>query len=408
MSVLFLALFLMQTEPTESPPPSSDEIERLEQEQREAQTQAETAEQAANALAREIADLQQQLVDAARQVDASERVASVAESRIDDLTDRESEILDRIHADRENLIDVLAALQRIERGTPPAMAVAPGDAVEAARAAGLFADIAPALRDRANALAAELDALRSVREDTVTETDNLARVESSLETQRNGIERLIAERERLEQLRRSEAARFSLAARAAGEEADSLRGLMIRLRAMSSVTPRLNPRQVDRDDDIPMPTLRPNQTLMAALAPTEPLETLRFSDARGRLRPPVSGRVSRRFGDDDINGEPSDGVLIRARSRAQVTAPFDGQVEFAGPFGAYHGLLILNVGDEYYIVIAGLAAVYAEAGRTVLAGEPIGAMPEQDDPAPDLYLELQRSGQAIDPEPWLRPDARAR
>jgi len=410
MLILLAALALTQTPPEETPPPDTAEIERLEQARQDAEDQARAAEAEADALAAEIADLQARLVAAARRAESSERAALDAEDRIETLSAEEAEILARLTADREALIDVLAALQRIERGTPPAMAVAPGDAVEAARAAGLLSDIAPALRERADALATELERLRTVRGATLTQRGVLTEAEAALDLQRAEIEDLIAQRQDLENRRRGEAARYAEAARDAGREAQSLRGLMARLEAMSSVAPRLNPRHVEPQTEtgIPTPELRPETTLVAALAPTEPLETRRFADFRGRLRPPVAGRIVRRFGAEDDNGEPSEGVLVSARPRAQVVSPFDAQVEFAGPFGAYHGLLILNVGDDYYMVIAGLAAVYAEAGRSVLAGEPLGAMPDRDDPASDLYLEIQRGGEAIDPEPWLRPDARAR
>lgn len=402
-------LVLLQSVPGETPPPDLAEIERLEETRREAQAQAEAARAEADALAAEITGLQDQLIAAARRAETSERAALDAETRIETLSAEEAEILARLSADREALIDVLAALQRIERGAPPAMAAAPGDAVEAARAAGLLSDIAPALRERADALAAELERLRTVRGATQTQRGVLSQAESALDLQRAEIEDLIARRRTLEEQRRGQADAYAAAAREAGTEAQSLRGLIARLETMSAVTPRINPRRLDAAPELPAPTLRPEAgTLMAALAPSEPLETLRFADARGRLRPPVAGHVTRRFQADDENGDPSDGVLLSARPRAQVVSPFDAQVEFAGPFGAYHGLLILNVGDDYYIVIAGLAAVYAEAGRAVLAGEPIGAMPDRSDPAPDLYLEIQRGGTAIDPEPWLRPDARAR
>ena len=139
------------------------------------------------------------------------------------------------------------------------------------------------------------------------------------------------------------------------------------------------------------------------MSPDQPLDTLRFADARGRLRPPAAGSLARRFGAPDHAGGISEGILIATRSRAQVVAPFDSVVEFAGPFGGYHGLLILNVGDDYYIVLAGMSALYTEAGRSVLAGEPVGLMPDQDEPAPELYVEIRRNGEAIDPQPWLRP-----
>lgn len=110
----------------------------------------------------------------------------------------------------------------------------------------------------------------------------------------------------------------------------------------------------------------------------------------------------RGFDEVSEDGTASEGIFIRTRPRAQVVSPFDARVEFAGPFNTYGGLLILNVGDDYYIVLAGMAVTYASVGQSVLAGEPVGAMPDQSQPAPDLYLELRRDGVAIDPAPWIR------
>jgi septal ring factor EnvC (AmiA/AmiB activator) len=55
--------------------------------------------------------------------------------------------------------------------------------------------------------------------------------------------------------------------------------------------------------------------------------------------------------------------------------------------------------------------ITAEAGQTLRAGEPIGAMGEApargtligdrlDDPRPILYIEFRKDGSAIDPSDW--------
>jgi septal ring factor EnvC (AmiA/AmiB activator) len=49
--------------------------------------------------------------------------------------------------------------------------------------------------------------------------------------------------------------------------------------------------------------------------------------------------------------------------------------------------------------LAGLEALEASVGQSVIAGEPVGTM--RTEGAPSLYLELRRQGQPINPLPWL-------
>ncbi|WP_109259284.1 murein hydrolase activator EnvC family protein [Hyphobacterium indicum] len=401
------ALILVLQTVSDPSVPDPAEIERLEQEENEAAERAAAARREAEALAAEIVDLQTRLVSAAGRVSASEQTALEIERRIAGLAAEEAVILDRLLSDREALIDVLAALQRIERGTPPALAAAPGDAEEAARAASLLAAITPELQARAEALAAELENLRSVREAAEAERLDLASTEAELDARQAEINRLLAERRELEARRRGEAERLADVAATAGAQARSLRQLLETVRGMTEISPRFNPRRLIRSDDIPAPALRPEDGLVAARAAMAPIETLRFADSRGELRPPVEGPVVLRFRQADENGEPLEGIRIRARAGGQVVAPFDARVEYAGSFNTYNGLLILSTGDDYYIVLAGLASVYAQAGQSVLAGEPVGEMPAGGEMAPDLYLEIRRGETAVDPEPWLRVRSRS-
>ena len=100
-------------------------------------------------------------------------------------------------------------------------------------------------------------------------------------------------------------------------------------------------------------------------------------------------------------------MIHLTRAQAQVVSPFDAKVEFAGPFQGYGELLILSVGDGYHIVLSGLARLYTVSGQSVLAGEPVGQMPDRADPAPELYYEIRKDGAPIDPAPWMRPGSRS-
>tara|TARA_R110002096_G_scaffold358874_2_gene551969 strand:- start:1338 stop:2564 length:1227 start_codon:yes stop_codon:yes gene_type:complete len=407
MYLLLLSLLLSQAQPAMTPPADAAVAEQLEQEERQAAARAEAAREQADEVASEIALMQRQLVELGQRVGNSEQAALAASGELTRLGSEEADILVRLAAERESLTDILAAIQRIETQTPPAILAAPDDAAQAARAASLMAQVAPALRERAEALSQELARLRSIRRDIESQSSVLASAEDALSAQRLELQVLIAERRALEARRRDEAVAFLEASSSAGERARSIRSLLSELTHMAEVMPNLSPRRIELPDTIPAPHMRPARDLVAARAPDEPLQTLRFADARGRLRPPAAGEVVRSFAEVAEDGTASEGIFIRTRSEAQVVSPFDARVEFAGPFSTYGGLLILNVGEGYYIVLSGMAVTYASAGQSVLAGEPVGAMPDSGQTAPELYLELRRDGNAMDPGPWLRSGARS-
>ena len=72
---------------------------------------------------------------------------------------------------------------------------------------------------------------------------------------------------------------------------------------------------------------------------------------------------------------------------------------FAGPFQNYGRLLIVDHGDEYMTVLAGMEQINASVGQELLGGEPVGAM---GNVYKDLYLEVRHQGMPEDPEPWFK------
>jgi septal ring factor EnvC (AmiA/AmiB activator) len=103
-------------------------------------------------------------------------------------------------------------------------------------------------------------------------------------------------------------------------------------------------------------------------------------------------------------------LLIATRSEAIVTTPCDGWVSFAGPYRSYGQLLIVNAGQGYYIVLAGMDKINVNVGQFVLAGEPVAVMGDSSVKTaaaiavgavqPVLYVEFRKDGVAIDPGPW--------
>jgi septal ring factor EnvC (AmiA/AmiB activator) len=111
--------------------------------------------------------------------------------------------------------------------------------------------------------------------------------------------------------------------------------------------------------------------------------------------------VVRSFGAREAGGPASQGVALQTRASAQVSAPAAGRVAYAGQFRSYGQVLILNLDGGYVLVLTGLGDIHARVGDLVSAGQPVGEMPASDTPAPELYVEVRRNGQPVDPGRWL-------
>ena len=125
---------------------------------------------------------------------------------------------------------------------------------------------------------------------------------------------------------------------------------------------------------------------------------------------PANGRIITAFGAANSVGEKAQGISLATRSGAEVLAPCDGTVEYAGAFRSYGQLLIINAGGGYHVILAGMDRIDVQLGQFVLAGEPLAAMASQQlastaatlvgTTQPVLYVEFRKDGASIDPAPW--------
>ncbi len=139
----------------------------------------------------------------------------------------------------------------------------------------------------------------------------------------------------------------------------------------------------------------------ARLALARPDNVRPFPDSRASLWMPASGRIVLRYGQSRGTEGTSKGINILTRGGAQVVAPYDGQVVYAGPFRRYGQILIIEHGGRYHTLLAGLDRIDAVVGQWLLAGEPVGTLGSPQGGNPELYFELRRAGQPINPLPWL-------
>jgi septal ring factor EnvC (AmiA/AmiB activator) len=349
------------------------------------------------AIAKEAESISARLIAIANGIQVRERAIISAEQRIAELAAEETRITADLAAKEDVLSELLAGLQRLERNPPPALVVEPGDILSALRGAMLLGTVVPELRQEATLLAEQLDRLKTVRTATEVEQqgigENIARL-TAAQTELSGLQ------QRKSALIAAASARLSAERVRAAQLAAKAKTLQQLAQSLAAERERKNQEELAEADS------QKRRQEASLLKPRTA-----FDDNRGRLDYPTQGQIIRKFGEDDGFGGKAKGVFIATRSGAQVVTPADAHVEFAGPFRSYGELLILDTGDGYHLLLAGLGKVSIGTGEFVRAGEPVGLMGANAAPGnlsgdrlqetrPVLYIEFRKSGEAIDSSSW--------
>lgn len=404
-----------QTPQTRRDTYSQDDLKRVEQARDEALKRLKALETASKAADRDASEIDQDLLAAAADSLRREEAATGAEARLADLAVRTQAARARLTSDEAALENLLAALMTFGARRPPALAASPEEAGEAVRAAILMGEAAPALSDRARTLKAQIDELNMLAAETYAQQERLQFEEAALAARREEIAALAAEKRLSNASLAAETRSLRAETSRLSAEADTLRDLLEGLAKTAPSTPGRKPAASAALKPPPKPPTQPASNSSASTSPLSrpAAATLPGTPAAGP-RPttsasaaplqPATGTRLRRFG-QNIEGVRHEGLTLATRSGAQVVAPLDARVQFAGVFRSYGQMVILDVGGDVLVVVSGLGALYPEAGQWVLAGEPIGRMTDRKSPSPELYLEVRKKGQPVDPEKWLASKA---
>ena len=216
--------------------PSPDALKQREQELEAARAQQKSAEESQEKLKADIAaigqdrsKLNQQLIDIAARVRAIEAKISADEDRLGPLDAREREIRGSLDSRRAEIVEVLAALQRVGRRAPPALLVRPEDALQSLRTAMLLGSVVPEMRARAQKLVADLGELVSLRKSIAAERDQLAADRDKLKADQARLASLVDERQRQQSNVEKDMAAESARAIALARQVGDLQGLIAKM-----------------------------------------------------------------------------------------------------------------------------------------------------------------------------------
>ena len=295
--------------------------------------------------------------------------------------EREATLTRAFETKRDGIGRLLGVLATIEANPGPLLLLHPDGALGTVRSGMLIADVTPALQSEALALKAELAELAELRALQLLAGETLKAGLGAAQEARIALSQAISDRTDLPR-------RFA-------DDPENLRLLLESADTLDAFATGLSP---DADT-----------------APG-------FAAQKGRLDLPVHGNLLRRPGEADTAGVRRPGVTLATQGRALVTAPWPATIRYLGPLLDYGNVMILEPGDGYLLVLAGLDVVYGETGEVVDAGGPLGLMGGRTAATEEfmtdaldgtggrdtetLYMELRQGALPVDPLPWFALFAR--
>ncbi len=382
-------------------PKSEKRLQEVERELDKGREEARDLNEKANKIEQDLAVLRRDMVAAAAIIQDQERKATGVAKALVDLEAEAEKKKAWLSKSRGQLAGILVALQRVARYPPEALITQPRPPGDTVRSAILLRAAVPQIERRATRLRADLDSLAESRRKIAEKKALYVSATEGLEKERRRLAVLFGQKTALKHRTLAERKTAARRLKSLAGEAVTLRDLLSRL-GKESQTPGTT-----KDREIIVRTIpaRPRSLLQSGkkiVGLPAGLTGAPISGQRGKLLPPAVGRITGRYGQTTKAGLTRKGMTIGTAPGAQVVAPYEGRVVYAGKFRGYGELLIIEHGEGYHSLLSGLGRIDSTMGQWVVAGEPVGVMGRLGGrQKPQLYVELRRNGQPINPLPWL-------
>ena len=361
------------------------------------QTALATDIEAATKAQQEISD---KLIVLAKTLESQQSSVQTADAKLEKLSAESIVIRSSLAEKQDQLSELLAGLQRLEQNPPPALVVEPQNILQALRGAMMFGAVVPEMRDQALDLQNNLHRLEAIKTETEDAKKNQQQALAALALSQSELIKLQAEKKALAINSAKDLEAEKLRAIDLAKQAKSLKQLLAALEEEKKKAEALKTAEAKALE------VEERKKREALLRPM-----MVFTQNQGKLDYPVQGEKLKQFGQDNGLGGTLDGLAIATAADSRVISPVDGRVEFAGPFRSYGQLLILNVGEGYLVLLAGMNQISAEIGQSIRAGEPLGQMgkgpssvaligSETNNAQPVLYIEFRKNNDPVDPSPW--------
>lgn len=375
---------------------SSADVAKVEEQARKATQERQKYEQQAAQVKKELDGLNQKLIAAAKKIQNGEDEVRKKQDDLEVLQKHLAESEKKFTREHGMLIETLAALQNLALRPSEAVLVQPLSPVDVMRSSILLRGSAHALEGRAQIIRQSIEDISRQKDEIAGRLADIEKENKELEKQQADMKVLSKQKSEMYSQLSTQSKEAQEKAKALASQANNLRDLVAKLEKQKELQKK------QMAEKARLARERATEELRAANRPDytpQPQEPTGFGKAKGRLSRPARGPVVTKFHAEMSKGVISNGIDIKTVSKAQVIAPYDGTVIFAGPFKNFANLLIIDHGEGYTSLLSGLAETDATVGQMLLSGEPVGVMPAGDNVK--LHMEIRKKNRPVDPNEWL-------
>lgn len=389
---------------------SHKDLEQVERQVKAQNLEHQRLQEQASQIGEELKEVNRQMIKSAKMIQNNEEAVSKMEAELEQLTADLKTAESNFTSEDENLIRTLSALQNLALKPTESLFVQPLSPVEIIRSAMLLREAVPYLEENASRIREELEKIESKKKQVEKQVSRIVKQKRILEKEHEQMKVLVQKKSKLRNVVEVKSEQAKKKVEQLAGQAQDLRDLLNKLekerkekrRKQEEERRRLAAIEEQKRKEAEENQKR-EQVQTADLIKFKPEVINEIGDsfvkARGKLSRPARGPVITGYGQETAKGVSSKGIIIKTRALAQVIAPFDGSVIFAGPFRGYGNLIIIEHGKGYTSLLAGLDNVDCELGQMLLAGEPVGQMP--NDSESKLYMELRKDNHPINPISWF-------
>ncbi len=376
---------------------SADDLAQVEAAAKKVSMESAQIERQANQVKDELNLVNRKMIEAARKIQAGEDEVRQKQAELQQLQTHLTASEQKFEAEHGMLVETLAALQNLALRPSEAVLIQPLSPVEVMRSSILLRGSVHVLKDRADIIRQSIEDISDQKQEIAKRLQELEVKNAQLAKQQDEMEELSKKKNAMYNQLSAQSKEAKLKAQQLASQAKDVRDLLNKLE-----TQRLNQQKLAEKERLAkereLAQIRQDNHYTQNATQAKPNATS-FAKAKGQLIRPARGPVTTAFHQEMSKGVTSNGIDIQTASKAQIIAPFDGTVMFAGPFKNFANLVIIDHGDGYTSLLSGLNETYTEVGQLILAGEPVGSMPSGNHAK--LHMEIRKNNHPLNPIEWM-------